>query len=189
MFNFTYPGDCFDFVASVPPAKNPCVIILSVAKCPDDHLRDEIWSQPGVGAYGCTNYLGVMGTSSTANDGILLSGGPNSAISDKQITDGLSHTIIMGERGISETLYGWPYCGYGDGTGQGDNLMSTQLGLYQGTDQGADDFHFWSYHPNMSQFIMADGSGHAFNYNIEFSVFQALSTRAGGEMVQVPGGP
>ncbi len=59
----------------------------------------------------------------------------------------------MGERGISELLYGWPYCGYGDGTGQGDNLMSTQLGLSQGTDDGNHDFHFWSYHPNLAQFI------------------------------------
>ena len=38
----------------------------------------------------------------------------------------------------------------------------------------------------MAQFIMADGSGHVLTYDIDFTVFQALSTRAGGELVQVP---
>ena len=127
-----------------------------------------------------------MGTSSTANDGILLYGGPNSAISLKQVTDGASHTIIMGERGISQTILGWPYCGYGDGTGQGDNLMSTQLGLSPGSDNGNDDYHFWSYHPNLAQFLWADGSAQPLTYDIDFAVLQALSTRAGGELAQVP---
>ena len=49
-----------------------------------------------------------------------------------------------------------------------------------------DNFHFWSYHPQMAQFIMADGSGHALSYDIDFAGVQGLSTRAGGELVQVP---
>ena len=186
--NFSYQGDCFDWIAIQPPGMNPCVMIPSTSKCSDDPLRDQVWIDPVFGSYGCSNYLGVMGTSSTANDGILLYGSPSNAISLSQITDGASHTLIMGERGISELLYGWPYCGYGDSTGQGDNLMSTQLGLSQGYPDGNHDFHFWSYHPNLAQFIMADGSGQILTYDIDFSVFQALSTREGEEIVQVPGG-
>ena len=184
--NFSYQGDCFDWVAIQPQGKNPCVMIPSTSKCPDDPLKDAIWNDPVYGNYGCTNYLGVMGSSPTANDGILIHGGPNAAISLKQVTDGAAHTLILGERGISQLLYGWPYCGYGDSTGQGDNLMSTQLGLSPGTDDGNHDFHFWSYHPNMAQFIMADGSGCPLTYDIDFHTFQALSTRAGGELVQLP---
>ena len=137
--NFGYPYDCFSWIAIQPPGNNPAVMIPSCYKCPDDPMKDAIWSEAGVGAYACTNYLGVMGTSSTASDGILLHGGASSAIGLRQVTDGASHTIIMGERGISETLYGWPYCGAGQvvvfpngaeiNTGEGDNLMSTQLGL------------------------------------------------------------
>lgn len=186
--NFSYQGDCFDWMAIQPPQNDPAVMIPSFSKCPDDSLRDAIYQDPVFGNYGCTNYLGVMGTSGTANDGILLHGGPNSAINFSQIADGASHTIIMGERGISETLYGWPYCGYGDGTGQGDNLMSTQLGLYQGNDQGADDFHFWSYHTHLAQFLWADGSAGPITYDIDFATFKAISTRAKGELVVMPGG-
>ena len=181
-------GDCFDWIAIQPQGQNPAVMIPSCLKCPSDPLRDEEWSGAGVGTYGCTAYLGVMGTTEFANDGILLHGGANSAISLRQITDGASHTFILGERGLSNDDYGWPYCGAGDAnnTGCGDNLMSTQLGLSQGFPDGNDDYHFWSYHINMCQFIMADGSGGPVSYDISFSVFQALSTRAGGEVVQTP---
>jgi prepilin-type processing-associated H-X9-DG protein len=150
-----------------------------------------------VANYLCGSYLGVMGTSTTANDGILLHGKYNSAITLAQVTDGASHTIIMGERGISVNLYGWPYCGAGEAvnidtdpyilyTGQGDNLMSTHLPLSAGTSDGADDFHFWSYHVNMAQFLWADGSAQPLTYDIDQSLFQGLSTRAGGELVELP---
>ena len=185
--NFSYSGDCFDWIAIQPKGKNPCVMIMSCAKCPDDPLRDEIYHDPIFGDYGCTNYLGVMGSSPTANDGILIYGLPKNAISLRMITDGPSHTIIMGERGISDTLYGWPYCGYGDSTGQGDNLMSTQLGLSQGYPDGNHDFHFWSYHAHMAQFLWADGAAGPITYDIDFATFQAISTRAGDEVVQMPG--
>ena len=68
-------------------------------KCPDDSNAGKIWyDTPADGHHGLTNYLGVMGTSSTANDGILSSG---RAIGVADIQDGTSNTIIMGERGIS----------------------------------------------------------------------------------------
>jgi hypothetical protein len=168
-------------------------MILDNFHCPDDPLKYEIYhttDQSGAptGDYGCTNYLGVMGTTEFANDGILLHSAYNGAINEKQVTDGLSHTIVMGERGISDDLYGWPYCGAGDvfGTGDGDNLMSTELGLSVGYPDGNHDYHFWSYHPNMSQFVWADGSAKPLTYDIDLKVFQALSMRAGREVFQEP---
>ncbi len=188
--NFTYRGACFDWIAIQPPGKNPAVMIPNCYKCPDDPLRDQIYHDPlGGGDYGCTNYLGVMGTSEFVNDGILLHRNDNIAISLTQVTDGASHSIIMGERGISDALYyGWPYCGVGDeaATGNGDNLLTTQFGLSHGYPDGMHDYHFWSYHPNMAQFLWADGSAQPLTYDIDLSVFQALSTRAGGELVQLP---
>ncbi len=186
--NFNYQGTCFTYVANQPPGMNPAVEILSIGKCPSDPFKDLVWSQPGVGTYGCSAYFGVMGTTEFANDGILLKGDNNSAVRLGDITDGASHTLIMGERGLSDYLYGWPYCGAGDGngTGWGDNLMATTLGLSQGYPDGNDDYHFWSYHVHLAQFIFADGSGQPLTYDIDNTVFQALATRAGGEIVQTP---
>ncbi len=132
--NFDYSGSCFDWVSIQPPGMNPAVMIPSFHKCPDDPLNNEIYHDTRYGDYGVTNYLGLMGTTEFANDGILLHGGVGSGIAMAQITDGPSNTIIMGERGLSYSLYGWPYCGAGDtaGTGDGDNLMATNLGLSPG---------------------------------------------------------
>jgi hypothetical protein len=85
----------------------------------------------------------------------------------------------MGERGISDDLYGWPYCGAGEPplyTGCGDNLMATNLGLSRGWPDGNHNYHFWSYHPNIAQFLWR-WFGSAVD-RIDFQSAQALSTRA-----------
>ena len=87
---------------------------------------------------------------------------------------------------LATTCTAGPIAASGDGTGKGDNLLSTQFGLSPGTADGTHDYHFWSYHPNLAQFLWADGSAQPLTYDIDFSVLQALSTRAGGEMVELP---
>jgi prepilin-type N-terminal cleavage/methylation domain-containing protein len=178
--------DCFQYADTQPPERDPGNRVLPVDRCPDDPNTSKIWyAFSGIGRHGCTNYLGVMGTSNLANDGILLFGPPKVRKAD--IKDGTSKTIIMGERGIpDDALWGWPYCGAGDGTGNGDNLCSTQLGLSTGVPDGTHNLHFWSFHPNMAMFQWADCSGRPLSYDIDFQVFQALSTRAGGETITVP---
>jgi prepilin-type N-terminal cleavage/methylation domain-containing protein len=183
--NFTYKGSCFDWML-VQQSRNssPATMVLEYFKCPDDPLRNEIYHDSRYGNYGCTSYLGVMGTTSTANDGILLHGNYNCAISLSKVTDGAAHTLLMGERGISNDLYGWPYCGAGqDGSGWGDNLMATTLGLSAGLPDGNHDYHFWSYHPNICQFLWADGSAVPLSYDLSYGVLQALATRAGSEVI------
>ncbi len=132
-------GDCFDYITSLPLNEDPANMIPPTDKCPDDKLSGVIDTSTAAGAgngqYACGSYLGVMGTSGSANDGILLHTWYSGAISVAKVTDGLAHTLIMGERGVSISMYGWPYCGYGNestGTGEGDNLLSTQLGLSPG---------------------------------------------------------
>ena len=182
LVNYQFPDDCFSAVDSVPQGQDPGSYVLAVDKCPNDPNAGKIWHAfAGFGYHGCTNYLGMMGTSPTAQDGILFSG---PAVSLSDVRDGASNTIIMGERGISDLLYGWCYCGWGrNGTGEGDNLCSAQLGLSAGLPDANHIFHFWSYHPNGTEFLLADGSVHFLSYNIDFVMFQALSTRAGGEVI------
>ena len=55
-----------------------------------------------------------------------------------------------------------------------------------GVPDGNHNLHFWSYHPNMAMFQWADGSARPLSYDTDFQVFQALSTRAGGETVFLP---
>ena len=188
--NFAYQGSCFDYIASLQ-AKGIRLgtMIPPYFKCPDDPLMNPpaIYKDPTAGDYGCTNYLGAMGSTSTANDGILFHGTSSTVINLTKITDGASHTIIMGERGVSNDLYGWPYCGAGmDNSGWGDNLMDTSLGLSKGWPDGNHNTHFWSYHPGIDQFLCADGSAHPLSYSVDFKVFQALSTRAGHEVISMP---
>jgi prepilin-type N-terminal cleavage/methylation domain-containing protein len=185
--NFTYKDDCFHWIAA-QQAKGILLgtMILAYHKCPDDSLMNppSIYHDPNVGDYGCTNYLGVMGTSPTANDGILFHGNSSSVINLTKVTDGASHTIIMGERGVSNDLWGWPYCGYGgSGTGDGDNLLATNLGLSRGQPNGMHNSHFWSYHPRIAQFLWADGSARPLTYDLDYQVLRALSTRAGREVI------
>jgi prepilin-type processing-associated H-X9-DG protein len=61
--------------------------------------------------------------------------------------------------------------------------MATNLGLSPGKPDGAHDYHFWSYHPNVCQFLWADGSAQPLTYQLDNKVLQALATRAGGERI------
>jgi prepilin-type N-terminal cleavage/methylation domain-containing protein len=194
-----FPDDCFTWGNLQPKYKNFNVMVPDFYKCPDDKRRDMVWHD-STGAYcdfGCTSYLGVSGSTPFALDGILLHTGANGGISLAKVTDGAAHTLILGERGISDELYGWPYCGAGGvetdpktgqqaQVGDGDQLLSMQYGLSPGTDDGNHDYHFWSYHPNLAQFVYADGSGGPISYDTDHKLLVALCTRNRGEIAQRP---
>ena len=187
--NFKDPRDCFRYCNALPAGNDPGNQVQNFEMCPDDPNAGKIWyiADLVAGHHGCTNYLGVMGTSALATDGILFSGGN---VNLAKVTDGSSHTMIMGERGTPDDLYyGWPYCGCGnniDLTGDGDNLCTTRLGLSYGVPDGNHNWHFWSYHPGQAMFLWADGSQRPLDYQIDFRTFQAMSTRAGAKRFRSP---
>lgn len=186
--NYNYPGDCFQAANSLPPDQDPGNHVQPFEVCPDDPNGHRIWfDYPGYGHHACTNYFGNMGTTFDGGDGILFCA---TTTNFSRIKDGTSKTLLMGERGMPDDLYyGWPYCGCGNLTylnGNGDNLLTTQLGLSSGKPDGNHDYHYWSYHAGIAMFIMADGSGHALSYEIDNNILKGLSTRAGDEVVSVP---
>ena len=143
---FTYnKGSCFDFMNAQPANANPALMVPPCDLCPDDLLiisSKSIYTAPGSASYACGSYFGVSGTGHSTLDGILLHTAYSGAITISKVTDGVAHTLIMGERGVSMNQYGWPYCGarrYDEHRRRRQLILSTNLGLSPGTDQGADD--------------------------------------------------
>lgn len=172
-----------------PPSVN-----LSVMQCPSEPRRGERCDVPTWGLFANGNYFGVMGTesglfnlpASFSNNGMLFS---NSRLASGDNRDGASNTMYVGERGMTLDLYfGWWACGSGISlNGEGDNLLSTALGLTTSgvgaanQQQWTDQFHFWSWHPAGAHFLLGDGSVRMLSYEVDFTTFQRLSTRSGDE--------
>jgi prepilin-type N-terminal cleavage/methylation domain-containing protein/prepilin-type processing-associated H-X9-DG protein len=190
LIDYKFGNTCFAYGALRPPAQDPGNRVLNVDICPSEPNGGKIWSTDAAtfGYHGCTEYLGVLGTSTAVNDGMLFWG---SSLGMRDAIDGTSNTVIMGERGIPNDLYwGWTYCGAGvveaDGVarGNGDGVCATGLGFGPGLPDGNHNLHFWSYHPGGAQFLFLDGSVRFLSYTIDFTTYQAVSTRAGGEVLK-----
>ncbi len=104
-------------------------------------------------------------------------------ISFKHVTDGLSSTIAVGERGLSEDAYwGWTF----GPTYHRDAYLDTRLGLLPGSPDGTHDTHYWSYHPSGAVFLFADGHVELLGYDIETTAFESLCSRDDGQAVTAP---
>jgi prepilin-type N-terminal cleavage/methylation domain-containing protein/prepilin-type processing-associated H-X9-DG protein len=127
------------------------------------------------------------------------------------VTDGLSNTLLVGERPPSADLvFGWWFAGSGfEGSGSSDVVQGVReiappnLTGYDGThglpycppgpyhfqagnvNNQCDQFHFWSFHSGGSNFLMGDGSVRFLAYSAD-AILPAMSTRAGGEVFEAP---
>jgi prepilin-type N-terminal cleavage/methylation domain-containing protein/prepilin-type processing-associated H-X9-DG protein len=153
-----------------------------------------------------TSYLGSSGSVCGADDGILYN---CSAVKMEMVKDGLSATLLVGERPPSaDLIFGWWYAGagyydlqYGQ-VGVGDVILGARENGYAsatwniGTscpaskvnfqpgrvDDPCDQVHFWSLHPGGSNFLFADGTVRFLSYEAD-SVLPALATREGSELI------
>ena len=148
---------------------------------------------------GITSYLGIPGLSGFYdgdNSGMLVR---DQTIQVQDVTDGLSNTIMVGERpppyvpsagwfagngidglGISGVILGAQELSFATETLQ---CPSSYVGLVPGQIQnGCDQAHYWSFHPGGCPFLFADGSVQFLSYSAN-SVFAALATRNGGEAI------
>ena len=179
---------CFFIRPATPggtPTGDPRGATVPTFSCPSDPNSGRICEtyQKTHGRHAVTSYLGVIGTSPLQPDGILYSG---STIRFADIDDGISNTLMIGERGLPANLeMGWLMCAGGelpDYSGNQDNLLSTQRSLRNGVADGKHNDHFWSHHSGVVQFLVADGSVQTLNLTINHQLFQALSTCATGEV-------
>jgi len=186
------------------PFNNPPHVALATAipvfNCPLDHRVSEPQFSITGKQVAFTSYLGVEGTNQKSKDGLLYR---NSRTRLVEITDGTSHTLLVGERPPSADFrFGWWYAGAGqDGSGSLDmvlgarELISKRFGNACQSEPPSfrtgrlenmcDQFHFWSLHSGGANFVFADGSVHYLPYSSD-NIFPALATRAGGETVSIP---
>lgn len=148
---------------------------------------------------GRSNYAGVIGGKPSSTKGESTHGGGTFGVNSnrrfRDFRDGLSNTIIVGERSSTSRL-GGALEDHGnsgvavavrtrgtEGTWVGLNpgeisiVSSTELGLPNSTEYGA----FSSSHAGGAQFLLGDGSVRMVSQNINVQTFTAVSTIAGGE--------
>jgi prepilin-type N-terminal cleavage/methylation domain-containing protein/prepilin-type processing-associated H-X9-DG protein len=132
-----------------------------------------------------SNYVGVFGVSEieevpAAGEGAFFF---LSRTRFAEITDGLSNTLVVGERYAKQGNSVWA------GVVAGANeAMVRVVGI--GDHVPNDPHHhfddFASYHPGGVHFLYGDGSVQRINNQINLSVYQALCTRNGGEAISPP---
>ena len=132
-----------------------------------------------------SNYVGMFGTlevedTPSAGDGAFYH---NSLTRFADITDGLSNTLIVGERGAR--LGGSLWQGVIEGANE---PMVRVVGVADHTPNHADQHFddFTSYHPGGVNFLLADGSVRRVDNTIQIGLYHALSTIAGGEPANAP---
>ena len=180
--------------------------VLRVYTCPADFRAQSAVRLPDAPAdrlVAFTSYLGNLGVDFVRQDGVIVP----ASVSFLAVTDGTSSTLLAGERPPSpDHRFGWWYSARGQGnTGSLDFVLGSQerngisrryrqytpcgsgpFGFGPGVmDDPCAVFHFWSLHPDGSNFAFCDGSVHFLRYEAA-SVLPALSTRSGGEVAEVP---
>jgi prepilin-type N-terminal cleavage/methylation domain-containing protein/prepilin-type processing-associated H-X9-DG protein len=117
-----------------------------------------------------------------------------SKISARQVSDGLSSTLAIGERHIRPVPAGTSllkeHWAIGDTAFlSGDRLDTILAGTEEGLAQGPQsslDHAFGSLHSGVVQFVYLDGHVDSLGTDIDVKPLMALSTIGGGEVVQKP---
>ena len=123
----------------------------------------------------------------------------NRSIKIAQITDGTSQTFAVGERSQNLSRATWtgavtnaavPLVALQGEAGLdpegGGALVLSHTGEGHGPNSPSGLAHgdqYWSLHPGGANFLFADGSVRFIKEQVGFGIFQALATRAGGEVL------
>jgi len=128
-----------------------------------------------------SNYVGVLGVeevelSPTDGSGSFYF---NSGIRFADITDGLSNTILAGERSSRFGNSTWVGA-IEDASESGARVVGSADHTPNHPASHFEDFG--SYHATGAHFVLADGSVRLISSTIELDVYRALATRSGGEV-------
>lgn len=166
---------------------------IPVYRCPSDNTRDLSPQKVANVSVSRTNYVGVNGDgvrSYNSQGGIF--GKRNNSIRMRDILDGMSNTMIIGERASlvspgNDAYSHW--IGVSDGNQDGSGFKGTceisgSTGYPMNTDAAVSwMFRSWfsSQHKGGAQFVMADGSVRFVSENIDQVTYKNLSLMADGK--------
>jgi prepilin-type N-terminal cleavage/methylation domain-containing protein len=189
-----------------PSMQDQRSIELKMFTCPSDRytgLFNVQWSTGANLAPGATNsYAACYGLGDTISTKPDTGNGMffrNSRIHFRDIIDGTSNTIMIGERGAFFTQTPWAGVMTG-GTAQTTPGAPVYVSLVDPSAVMAlarvnkktlnspysEPADFFSPHPATCGFAFADGSVHPLKFDTDLEVLQALATRAGSESVGSP---
>jgi len=131
------------------------------------------------------NYAGVFGVleidaNPSSGDGTFFH---NSQTRFADIRDGLTNTIIIGERSSRLDIPTW--VGSVPGAHRAMSRVVGRSGRVP-NDVLADFSDFGSHHVFGANFLLGDGSVKLISDEVDLTVFQALATRAGNEVATLP---
>jgi prepilin-type N-terminal cleavage/methylation domain-containing protein/prepilin-type processing-associated H-X9-DG protein len=170
----------------------PRVMPIAVYACPSDASAARTWIAKKYDSAGkavsdvCelafANYIGVFGVGEPGVDGDGLFY-RNSAVTIKEILDGTSNTLAVGERSSFWANATW--VGAVTGTElfpeNASNFVLGHTGEMKNPATPAEGNNFSSNHAGGVNFVFADGHVQFLTGSMSAAIFQALSTRAGGE--------
>ena len=197
----------FSLGIEVSANANVRIQTFPVLLCPSDDARGQ-WPakhyDPATGTplsaicdVGSSNFVGMYGVSEPGVDGEGLFF-RNSGVTFRDITDGLSQTIAVGERShrLGEATWTGSVTGAllagdpSDGIGQvvpehGSGMVLGHAGERHGPgDPRSDANQFYSRHSGGGvHFLFADGHVSSLGTSLDYHTYTALATRAGGEVV------
>lgn len=184
----------FQLAVEDPANLIPRKTILSSFRCPSNAIAELTWTitdgTNDLAELSLSNYPGVFGTSEIhacegnpapfqcSGEGMFYH---NSSLRFSNVIDGLSNTIMVGERKIRHDP-DWHTTWTGV-VPTGEETLESILGTTDHTPNNPanhlDDFS--SYHAGGAIFALGDGSARFIQQNIDLTVYQNLATRAGGE--------
>jgi prepilin-type N-terminal cleavage/methylation domain-containing protein/prepilin-type processing-associated H-X9-DG protein len=186
-----------------PTMLNQRTVLQKIYTCPSDLQTGVYWvityrnkhlARAATNSYAaCYGFEGNVNTQPDTGNGVFFR---NSHIAVKDITDGTSCTLAIGERasmltqtpwagvmwiGTARTTPGAPV--YLSVVELAPTMVMAHVGSHALNDSLTEPYDFFSPHGDVVNFAFADGSVHALSVNTNPSVLMALATRAGGEVV------
>jgi prepilin-type N-terminal cleavage/methylation domain-containing protein len=178
----TYSAININLPTDVPANFTARTATQSIYVCPSDEQTGsfEITSQlvSGPIEVSTISYAASEGASTSRTGiGLFLQ---NKSVRPKDMKDGASNTIAVGERASFVVQNAWAGA-ISNGSG-GTQVLAQPLpsGLNPSPPSPAG---FASPHSGLVQFLMGDGSARPISVSVNAAVFQALTTRAGGEAI------